>query len=820
MEHILGYNVDCPVTQASLEFHQNPEKFKQTSDDKDAIKKAVMAPRGHSKTVSWTISPTLWRAFGEKGKQIIISSASNGQSKDILELVKRIIMRNEALQHLEPSPENLERLGEHSDINRGEDSWAAQSITTTTDVQIKVKTFGSSIRSKHVDYVFLDDVLQDEGQGTRNVEQEKDTFYNVVSPIIENKDGILQIVGTPMSHNDLLMELMDKDSYSTNYYQAYNEETREPLWNSNWTYESLMEKKNEVGPARFAREYMCVEEGTPIQMEHGLRKIENIEKGEKVLTHEGNYKQVLNTFDNGKKDVLKIKTPGYSDSMGLTHNHPVRTTEGWKNVEELTENDYLVSPRIYGGETMDKDILRLYGWYVAEGSIGANGRAVRLCTNSAESDKVAEIVRNAGYKPKFYGGKTEKVEPITINSKDLATELEKRFGRAKDKKVWSKIHDLDLEHQKIFLKAYLNGDGHNPKEGVYSSRSVVRNVSESMARIATALGWTVTRDYDNEGTDFKYEGRECEGADYHRVRYYQNPRRAQITDDYIAYPVDSIEEGGTVQTHNLEVEDDNSYHLPMFAVHNCNPMSVEEQFFSEQDCIKPNLDDTHFKPNTYQQPYNDWSYYVSVDIAMSDKAGADYTVFTVIGVPKEGEQKHIVDIVREKGMSPRTIADKLEQMDSKYGFSRGLVEKNSIGEGVAKEIQLRDSLSGRIKFFDTTRTTRPKILSNLQAALHRGELTLPSNSYREGETLIDELSAFHMNSRGKLEGKGHDDTVMSLAIGYELIGNNSVASATIIGGDDEDNDNDDSVEDGIASVEDASSLAEVEEKADVKLGIV
>lgn len=506
MEHILGYNIDCPVTQASLEFHQNPEEFKKTSDDKDAIKKAVMAPRGHSKTVSWTISPTLWRAFGEKGKQIIISSASNGQSKDILELVKRIIMRNEALQHLEPSPENLEKLGNHSDINRGEDSWAAQSITTTTDVQIKVKTFGSSIRSKHVDYVFLDDVLQDEGQGTRNVEQEKDTFYNVVSPIIENKDGILQIVGTPMSHNDLLMELMEKDSYSTNYYQAYNEDTREPLWNTNWTYESLMEKKNEVGPARFAREYMC------------------------------------------------------------------------------------------------------------------------------------------------------------------------------------------------------------------------------------------------------------------------------------------------------------------------NPMSVEEQFFSEQECIKPNLDDTHFKPNTYQEPYNDWSYYVSVDVAMSDKAGADYSVFTVIGVPKEGEQKHIVDVVREKGMSPRTIADKIERLDDKYGFSRGLVEKNSIGEGVAKEIELRDQLAGRIKFFDTTRTTRPKILSNLQAALHRGELTLPSNNYRVGETLIDELSAFHMDSRGKLKGKGHDDTVMSLAIGYELVGNNAVASATIIGAEGEISDNEAENVGGDGSV--SSSLDSVEEEADVKLGII
>jgi len=37
------------------------------------------------------------------------------------------------------------------------------------------------------------------------------------------------------------------------------------------------------------------------------------------------------------------------------------------------------------------------------------------------------------------------------------------------------------------------------------------------------------------------------------------------------------------------------------------------------------------------------------------------------------------------------------------------------------------------------------------------------------EGLVSELSAFHKNSRGKLEGKRKDDTVMSLAIAYDCL---------------------------------------------------
>jgi hypothetical protein len=458
IDHVLGMNTGSDVIQQSIDFHQNPQKFSETDKSSDSTKAAIMAPRGHSKTYSWTIAPILWRCYREQGKEIILSSASHTQSKDILSDMKRIIQRNAALQHLRPTTENMARLD--IDINDDEDAWSATEFTATTDVNVSLKTFSDSIRSSHVDYVFLDDVLSH----NMSKEQEKDVFYSVLGPIVENSGGLMQIVGTPIEYNDLMMELMDKDNFFSKRYTAYEPDTEEVLWPDNWTYQGLMEKKNEIGPARFTREYMT------------------------------------------------------------------------------------------------------------------------------------------------------------------------------------------------------------------------------------------------------------------------------------------------------------------------EPMSLEEQFFD--DHVIESAQGAEWMHNPHDGDHDDWTYFLGVDIALQDGANADYTVFTVLGHAPSGET-HLVNQEREKGLSPAGIAERIDELDNFYHFSSGLVEKNAIGEGVWRTIEEECSVVPRVQPFDTTRKTRPEILSSLQAGLNRGELLI-----HEFDPLLRELRGFHMNRKGKLEGREHDDTVMSLAIAYRCVDSNgSNASFNIIGED-------------------------------------
>jgi phage terminase large subunit-like protein len=492
VEHVLGANVNSPVIQKSIDFHQNPQKYSKTDSGTDAVKAAVMAPRGHSKTYSWTIFPILWVCYKESGSEIILSSASHTQSKDILQDIKRIIARNSALHHLESSTENLKELD--TDIDDWEGSWSTEEIVTTTDVQVQIKTFSDSIRSSHVDYVFLDDVLSND----MKIEKEKDVFYSTLSPIIENSDGMMQIVGTPLDYNDLMMELMEKDNFYTERYQAYDTDTEKVLWPDNWTYDALMEKKKEIGPARFVREYMT------------------------------------------------------------------------------------------------------------------------------------------------------------------------------------------------------------------------------------------------------------------------------------------------------------------------NPMSVDEQFFD--DHVIESSFGADWLHNPHDGSHDDWNYFLGVDVALQDGADADYTVFTILGQGEDG-QIHLVNMEREKGMSPSTIAGKINDLDNFYHFNGGLVEKNAIGEGVWKTIEEECSVIGRIEPFDTTRKTRPEILSSLQAALGRGELLL-----HDFDPLVREMRGFHMNKKGKLEGREHDDTVMSLAIAFRVLDEGaSQASFNIIGDNDEDSYQNKEVD----NAKESSSLSSSQDSSpDVKLGIV
>jgi len=490
IEHVLGLNTNSPVIQKSIDFHQNPEKYRETEGDSNATKAAVMAPRGHSKTFSWTIAPILWICYKEQGSEVLLSSASNSQSKDILQDMKRMIELNDALNHLKPSTDNMSELGDSTDIEDWQTTWKAESFTATTDVSVKVKTFSDSIRSKHVDYVFLDDVLSHD----MRVEKEKDVFYSVLSPIIENSGGMLQIVGTPLEYNDLMMELMDKNNFYTERYKACNPDTETVLWPDMWTFKGLQEKKAEIGSARFAREYMT------------------------------------------------------------------------------------------------------------------------------------------------------------------------------------------------------------------------------------------------------------------------------------------------------------------------EPMSVDEQFFD--DHVIDSAKGSDWKHNPHDGEHDNWTYVLGVDVALQDGPNADYSVFTILGQPPEGKT-HLVNVERKKGMSPKGIAQKIEDLDNFYHFSDGLVEKNAIGEGVWRTIEEECSVVPRIQAFDTTRKTRPEILSGLQAGLSRGSLLLHGF-----EPLMREMRGFHMNKKGKLVGRDHDDTVMSLAIAFRCVDSGAAqASFSIIG---EENDSEDS--------EDNKNEGEVEEiddsSPDFELGIV
>ena len=83
--------------------------------------------------------------------------------------------------------------------------------------------------------------------------------------------------------------------------------------------------------------YTCLVGDTLVQTNVGNKRLDNIQIGDKVLTRKG-YKTVSNTIDRGFKDVYRIDF-GYGYSIIATADHKIFTSDGWKMVSKLSNNE-------------------------------------------------------------------------------------------------------------------------------------------------------------------------------------------------------------------------------------------------------------------------------------------------------------------------------------------------------------------------------------------------------------------------------------------------------------------------------------------------
>lgn len=93
----------------------------------------------------------------------------------------------------------------------------------------------------------------------------------------------------------------------------------------------------------------CIDENSLILMGDGnLKPIKDIQSGEYVQSYNqyniSEVQPVNVVFDNGIQDVYQIKcNNGYT--LLATQNHKCLTQDGYKNVVELTQNDYIMTPK-------------------------------------------------------------------------------------------------------------------------------------------------------------------------------------------------------------------------------------------------------------------------------------------------------------------------------------------------------------------------------------------------------------------------------------------------------------------------------------------
>lgn len=236
--------------------------------------------------------------------------------------------------------------------------------------------------------------------------------------------------------------------------------------------------------------WMCLTAGTPILCESGVKNVEDIKFGDRVLTHTGDYRSVNHVFPERKHSGLFVTlTPKCCRiPIKLTSGHPVLSikhtigqnlpdfdsnTPEWVNSENLKSGDIVCFPKTSsrsGGVLPDK--ARLLGYYAAEGCMMYEGKKSRDILKGVQFvlgldewrivHDIIDLVRNI-YGCQVYVHKASKSNAVILRlfSSSVAKDIKYHVaGLATNKNISPELFFSSNESTTQFLCGLFRGDGH------------------------------------------------------------------------------------------------------------------------------------------------------------------------------------------------------------------------------------------------------------------------------------------------------------------------------------------------------------------------
>ena len=127
--------------------------------------------------------------------------------------------------------------------------------------------------------------------------------------------------------------------------------------------------------------FACLSGDALITTDKGDIPIKDIKEGDLVLTREG-YRKVIHTQCNGQKEVYAVDF-GNNIHMVVTADHRIFTSDGWKRVDELGENETIWTQPVQKNVRIRRRLLsqkkEVFDITVENGEFFANGILVHNC---------------------------------------------------------------------------------------------------------------------------------------------------------------------------------------------------------------------------------------------------------------------------------------------------------------------------------------------------------------------------------------------------------------------------------------------------------
>jgi hypothetical protein len=371
-------------------------------------------------------------------------------------------------------------------------------------------------------------------------------------------------------------------------------------------------------------EWFCLHGDTLVETSEGEKPIRNIEIGEFVKTHTGNFKKVTDkhiTPIKQRDPINWIKTQNHT--IKATPNHPfmvkIGDSTGFINAEKVVEGDVLLYPvdtskdvlefnikyntqgngynGLVGGSrdtkeigtvNVDKDVARFLGLFLAEGHVNKDGIAFTFNNLEVEFIDFIKTMSRSLFERDAYSHTTWATQ-VRISIRALSSLFSEWFvGGAREKRIPDFVFGWNLKNRLAFLNGYLDGDACDSCGGRTFS-TVSELLSDDLVRLINGCGLRVSSVAcrENLGGIVKHgqsAGQRIEGIGYIYVARISTDSMRKMHDlmdhdingEYIEIPVLANEKHFWAASlkdnnvYNLTVEDDHSYIAGSVITHNCS----------------------------------------------------------------------------------------------------------------------------------------------------------------------------------------------------------------------------------------------------------
>ena len=205
----------------------------------------IQAPRDHAKTTIISKICAVYSMCVLK-ENILITSKNPGLSRKNHRWIRKQFVSNQLLIRdfdIKVIIENEREL-----------------LTEIEGVEVDLMSIpaGAEFLGFRADRLICDDILNQENTYTEDQRRKlKYWFFNDLINIL-HPGGYCTMVGTPRHNQDLLQELNKNKEYHCLIYDSIvSEQDKTSLWPGLWSWDRLMQRKNEIGTYAFNQNYRC-----------------------------------------------------------------------------------------------------------------------------------------------------------------------------------------------------------------------------------------------------------------------------------------------------------------------------------------------------------------------------------------------------------------------------------------------------------------------------------------------------------------------------------------------------------------------------------